>query len=79
MEMNLPNGFQFFLPHTDPLDNEDALMENLDMLANIARCKYQESAATVISIFEPIAVNFEVRALEEITRSQVFCSSLLNH
>lgn len=44
----------------DPLDNEDALMENLDMLANIARCKYQESASTVISIFEPIAANFEV-------------------
>ncbi|KAI9285764.1 armadillo-type protein [Umbelopsis sp. AD052] len=43
----------------DPLDNEDALMENLDMLANIARCKYQESASTVISIFEPIAANFE--------------------
>jgi hypothetical protein len=35
-------------------------MENLDMLANIARCKYQESASTVISIFEPIAANFEV-------------------
>jgi hypothetical protein len=45
---------------TDPLDNEDALMENLDMLANIARCKYQESASTVISIFEPIAASFEV-------------------
>ncbi|GAB5593863.1 hypothetical protein Unana1_08763 [Umbelopsis nana] len=43
----------------DPLDNEDSLMENLDMLANIARCKYQESASTVISIFEPIAANYE--------------------
>jgi exportin-7 len=44
----------------DPLDNEDALMENLDMLANIARCKYQEAASTVITIFEPIAASYEV-------------------
>ncbi|KAG2176377.1 hypothetical protein INT43_005611 [Umbelopsis isabellina] len=43
----------------DPLDNEDALMENLDMLANIARCKYQEAASTVITIFEPIAASYE--------------------
>jgi hypothetical protein len=47
----------------DPLDNEDALMENLDMLANIARCKYQEAASTVITIFEPIAASYEVSTI----------------
>ncbi|RUS35341.1 hypothetical protein BC938DRAFT_471836 [Jimgerdemannia flammicorona] len=49
----------------DPLDNEDALLESLEMLANVARCKYDDSAACVISIFDPIAVQYR----ELITRA----------
>ncbi|OZJ04255.1 hypothetical protein BZG36_02466 [Bifiguratus adelaidae] len=40
----------------DPLENEDALVESLDMLTNVARCQYDESSRTIISLFDPLAV-----------------------
>ncbi|KAG0183544.1 hypothetical protein DFQ29_002599 [Apophysomyces sp. BC1021] len=43
----------------DPLDNEDALVETLNMLGHIARRKYDLSTSTLIAIFDPIAVQYQ--------------------
>lgn len=47
----------FFLK--DPLDNEDELIESLNMLGQIARCKYEKSCAALIEIFDPITVHYQ--------------------
>lgn len=44
----------------DPLDNEESLVETLGMLGQIARCKYEESSAGLVSIFDPIATQYQV-------------------
>jgi exportin-7 len=44
----------------DPLDDEDALIESLNMLGQIARCQYEKSCAALIEIFDPITVHYEV-------------------
>ncbi|CAG8605282.1 4488_t:CDS:10 [Ambispora leptoticha] len=56
----------------DPLENEDALVTDLEMFAHIARCKYDESAGIIISIFDPIA-----REYQELI--QQASSGLINH
>ncbi|KAJ8654541.1 hypothetical protein O0I10_009847 [Lichtheimia ornata] len=43
----------------DPLENEESLVETLAMLGNIARCKYEESCSTLVSIFNPIANQYQ--------------------
>ncbi|CAG8441662.1 1197_t:CDS:10 [Scutellospora calospora] len=43
----------------DPLENEDALIGDLEMFANIARCKYDEANVAIINSFNPIAQQFQ--------------------
>ncbi|CAI2183999.1 8336_t:CDS:10 [Funneliformis geosporum] len=38
----------------DPLENEDALMDDLEMFSNIARNKYDESQKSINDVFQPI-------------------------
>ncbi|CAG8777695.1 34263_t:CDS:2, partial [Racocetra persica] len=44
----------------DPLENEDALINDLEMFANIARCKYDEANIAIVNSFNPIAQQFQV-------------------
>ncbi|KAI8388848.1 armadillo-type protein [Radiomyces spectabilis] len=43
----------------DPLENEDALIESMMMLGQIARCNYQDSSQTLIAILEPVAIQYQ--------------------
>ncbi|KAI9028957.1 armadillo-type protein [Phycomyces nitens] len=43
----------------DPLENEEALVETLGMLGQIARCKYEESSAALVAVFDPIALQYQ--------------------
>ncbi|CAG8462154.1 14273_t:CDS:10 [Cetraspora pellucida] len=43
----------------DPLENEDALINDLEMFANIARCKYDEANIAIVNSFNPIAQQFQ--------------------
>ncbi|KAI8330307.1 armadillo-type protein [Chlamydoabsidia padenii] len=43
----------------DPLENEESLMDTLLMLGKIARCKYQESTTILLSVFDPIAMEYQ--------------------
>lgn len=44
----------------DPLESEEDLVENLVMLGQIARCKYEGSADVLIAVFDPIAIQYQV-------------------
>ncbi|KAI9252218.1 armadillo-type protein [Helicostylum pulchrum] len=54
---SVPNRVEEMLD--DPLDNEDELIESLNMLGQIARCKYEKSCAALIEIFDPITVHYQ--------------------
>ncbi|KAI8088148.1 armadillo-type protein [Thamnidium elegans] len=54
---SVPNRIEEMLD--DPLDNEDELVESLNMLGQIARCKYEKSCAALIEIFDPITVHYQ--------------------
>ncbi|KAI7855239.1 armadillo-type protein [Circinella umbellata] len=43
----------------DPLENEESLIESLVMLGHIARCKYEQSSAALVAIFDPIALQYQ--------------------
>ncbi|KAI9485249.1 MAG: armadillo-type protein [Benjaminiella poitrasii] len=43
----------------DPLEDEDALIESLFMLGQMARCKYEKSCAALVEIFDPITAHYE--------------------
>ncbi|CAG8489054.1 27229_t:CDS:10 [Gigaspora margarita] len=43
----------------DPLENEDALINDLEMFANIARCKYDEANTAITNAFNPVAQQFQ--------------------
>ncbi|KAI9470807.1 MAG: armadillo-type protein [Benjaminiella poitrasii] len=43
----------------DPLDNEESLIETLNMLGQIAHCKYEASSTAMISLFDPITVQYQ--------------------
>ncbi|CDS11717.1 hypothetical protein LRAMOSA03980 [Lichtheimia ramosa] len=43
----------------DPLDSEEDLVENLVMLGQIARCKYEGSTDVLIAVFDPIAIQYQ--------------------
>jgi exportin-7 len=45
--------------YIDPLDDEDALIESLNMLGQIARCKYEKSCASLFEVFDPVTVHYE--------------------
>ena len=58
------NGCNIYLC-TDPLETEESLVETLGMLGHIARCKYEESSAALVAIFDPIAAQYQVSILHE--------------
>ncbi|KAI8069371.1 armadillo-type protein [Gongronella butleri] len=43
----------------DPLDDEEALVESLIMLGKIARLQYENSSSVLLSVFDPIAVEYQ--------------------
>ncbi|ORZ07865.1 armadillo-type protein [Absidia repens] len=43
----------------DPLENEESLVDTLSMLGKIARCQYQDSSAILVSVFDPIAMEYQ--------------------
>ncbi|SAM09524.1 hypothetical protein [Absidia glauca] len=43
----------------DPLDNEESLVETLNMIGQISRCKYGPSSNALISIFDPTAIQYQ--------------------
>ena len=45
---------------TDPLENEEALMNDLEMFAVIARCKYTDSKTAIVNFFDPNAQRYHV-------------------
>ncbi|CAO3610792.1 unnamed protein product [Mucor hiemalis] len=42
----------------DPLDNEEELIESLNMLGQIARCKYEKSCTALVEMFDPITDHY---------------------
>ncbi|ORX56804.1 hypothetical protein DM01DRAFT_1334363 [Hesseltinella vesiculosa] len=54
---SVPNRIEEMLD--DPLEDEEALVESLMMLGKIARCQYQNSSAALVSVFDPIAVEYQ--------------------
>ncbi|KAK4509022.1 uncharacterized protein ATC70_007371 [Mucor velutinosus] len=53
----VPNRIEEMLD--DPLDDEDALLESLNMLGQIARCKYEKSCAALVEVFDPVTAHYE--------------------
>ncbi|KAI8977942.1 armadillo-type protein [Pilobolus umbonatus] len=43
----------------DPLENEESITETLNMLGQIAHCKYQASSNELIRLFDPITVEYQ--------------------
>ncbi|ORY07504.1 exportin-7-like protein [Basidiobolus meristosporus CBS 931.73] len=43
----------------DPLDNEEILIDSLEMLTNVARCKYEKSCEALIRIFDFTASSYQ--------------------
>ncbi|KAI8637367.1 armadillo-type protein [Parasitella parasitica] len=43
----------------DPLDDEDTLIESLNMLGQIARCKYEEACAALFEVFDQVTATYE--------------------
>lgn len=43
----------------DPLENEESLIETLNMLGQIAHCQYEDSSAALITLFDPITVQYQ--------------------
>ncbi|RIB12729.1 armadillo-type protein [Gigaspora rosea] len=54
----------------DPLENEDALINDLEMFANIARCKYDEANVAITNAFNPVAQQFQA-LLQQVNTSVV--------
>ncbi|KAG1506840.1 hypothetical protein G6F53_009394 [Rhizopus delemar] len=44
----------------DPLEDEDHLIETLGMLGLIARCRYVQSCAALIEMFDPVVAEYQV-------------------
>ncbi len=45
------------------MDEEEDLIESLNMLGQIARCKYEKSCAALIEIFDPITDHYQVNII----------------
>lgn len=43
----------------DPLENEDALIESLNYLGQIAHKKYRDSGMVITQVFDPITVQYQ--------------------
>jgi exportin-7 len=43
----------------DPLENEESIIETLNLLGQIAHCKYEASSTALIGLFDPITVQYQ--------------------
>lgn len=43
----------------DPLENEDALIESLNYLGQIAHKKYRDSGMVITQLFDPITIQYQ--------------------
>ncbi|KAL1919827.1 uncharacterized protein VTP21DRAFT_1758 [Calcarisporiella thermophila] len=43
----------------DPMENEELLIEQLELLSNIARCKYPEACVCINTLFDPVASQYQ--------------------
>ncbi|CAG8723361.1 12142_t:CDS:10, partial [Acaulospora morrowiae] len=50
----------------DPLENEDAVVADLEMFASIARCNYEDANQAIVNAFNPIAQQYQA-LLQQIT------------
>jgi hypothetical protein len=48
------------VPKKDPLEDEENLIDSMNLLGQIARCKYIKSSEALFEIFNPVATQFEV-------------------
>lgn len=43
----------------DPLENEESIIETLNMLGQIAHCKYETSSTALMGLFDPITIQYQ--------------------
>lgn len=43
----------------DPLENEEAFIETLNMLGQIAHCQYEASSTALVNLFDPITIQYQ--------------------
>ncbi|KAG2198377.1 hypothetical protein INT47_009782 [Mucor saturninus] len=43
----------------DPLENEESIIETLNMLGQIAHCKYEASSTALLNLFDPITIEYQ--------------------
>ncbi|KAI9353121.1 armadillo-type protein [Pilaira anomala] len=43
----------------DPLENEESMIETLNMLGQIAHCKYEASSTVLVNLFDPITIEYQ--------------------
>lgn len=56
------------------MDDEESLLESLNMLGQIARCKYEKSCTALVEIFDPIANHYQelIHQADENTLKEAF-------
>jgi exportin-7 len=63
----------------DPLENEESIAETLNMLGQIAHCKYDASSTALINLFDPITVQYQeliTQASNNMTNHDTFREAL---
>lgn len=63
----------------DPLENEENLIVTLNMLGQIAHCKYTASGTALIGLFDPITVQYQdliTQATNNMTNPEAFREAL---
>ncbi|KAI9275093.1 armadillo-type protein [Helicostylum pulchrum] len=53
----------------DPLENEESLIETLNILGQIAHCKYEASSTALLNLFDPITVEYQNLITQPTTHS----------
>ena len=63
----------------DPLEDEESLIESLNMMGQIAHCKYEASSTALMSLFDPITVRYQeliTQATNNMTNPDAFREAL---
>jgi len=55
----------------DPLDDEDSVMIELELVANIARCMYAETSTFLLQMFDPLALQYQQRVQQGAIRDPI--------
>ncbi|KAI8091890.1 armadillo-type protein [Thamnidium elegans] len=53
----------------DPLENEESLIETLNILGQIAHCKYEASSTALLNLFDPITIEYQNLITQPTTHS----------